>query len=329
VNDEKMWMIRAGENAYLIDEFVTKNVVAVGWIDDIDLSTINTQELLKKRMVDAYPDTNIHTVNNWTSQISKFLFEFVQDKDYAVTYNSNSRCYHIGKINSGYEYNNNIIPEYPHIRHVAWIGTVSRDMLSSSARNTLGAISTIFCVNDNVKAEILEILSGKKPAMAEEGETEEIIKEDMQLKSLEFIKDKVAALNWIEMQDLIAGILRAMGYRTLVSQKGPDRGKDIIASPDGLGLEEPNIRTEVKHRKGQMGAQDIRSFVGGLRVGMKGLYVSTGGFTKEARYEAERSTIHISLIDLDMLVGLVIQYYDQFDIETRALLPLTKIYWPE
>lgn len=47
--------------------------------------------------------------------------------------------------------------------------------------------------------------------------------------------------------------------------KGSDRGKDIIASPDGLGLEEPRILTEVKHRQGQMGSQEVRSFWGGLR----------------------------------------------------------------
>lgn len=77
-----------------------------------------------------------------------------------------------------------------------------------------------------------------------------------------------------------------------------------------------------------MGANEIRSFTGGLRSGDRGLYVSTGGFTKEAKYEAERSTIPISIIDSDILVELIIQYYDNFDAETKALIPLKKIYWP-
>lgn len=51
------------------------------------------------------------------------------------------------------------------------------------------------------------------------------------------------------MEELIAGLLSAMGYRTLLSPKGPDRCKDIIASPDGLGLEDPKIIVEVKHRQ--------------------------------------------------------------------------------
>ena len=130
------------------------------------------------------------------------------------------------------------------------------------------------------------------------------------------------------MQELVAGTLRAMGYKTRVSPQGADRGKDIVASPDGLGLEQPRIVVEVKHRIGQMSSPEIRSFLGGRHKDDRGLYVSTGGFTKDAKYEAERASIPLTLIDIDDLVELVVENYEKMDIETRALLPLTKIYWP-
>src|SRR5690606_9158878 len=95
----------------------------------------------------------------------------------------------------------------------------------------------------------------------------------------ELIKDKILALQPEEMEELAAAILRAMGYKTKVSPRGPDRGVDVIASPDGLGLTQPRIKVEVKHRSGPMGSQAIRSFVGVLRSGDTGLYVSTGGFS--------------------------------------------------
>jgi len=65
-----------------------------------------------------------------------------------------------------------------------------------------------------------------------------------------------------------------------------------------------------------------------LRQDDRGLYVSTGGFTKEARYEAERSTIPVTLIDIDELAELLIKNYDNADPETKALIPLIKLYWP-
>jgi len=155
------------------------------------------------------------------------------------------------------------------------------------------------------------------------------LKEDTRNRANEFIKDRILRLSWEDAQELVAGILRAMGYKTKIVPKGLDRGKDIEASRDGLGLEDPKIVVQVKHREGQIGAHQVRSFIGILRPGQKGLFVSSGGFSKEARYEAERSNFALTLIDLDDLVGLLIQYYDNFDSETRTLLPLTKIYWLE
>ena len=131
------------------------------------------------------------------------------------------------------------------------------------------------------------------------------------------------------MENLVAAVLRALGYQARVTPPGPDRGVDVIASPAGLGLETPRIKAEVKHRsKTPIGAQDVRSFIGGLREGDRGIYVSTGGFTKDARYEAERSLTPVTLVTLDDLVELIVTHYDQFDIDARALLPLVRIYMP-
>lgn len=69
-----------------------------------------------------------------------------------------------------------------------------------------------------------------------------------------------------------------------VSPQGTDRGVDVLASPDGFGLQEPHIKVEVKYRPNScMGSPEVSSFLGSLRAGDKGLYLSTGGFTKEAK----------------------------------------------
>ena len=120
-----------------------------------------------------------------------------------------------------------------------------------------------------------------------------------------------------------------MGYKTRVAADGPDRGVDVFASPDGLGLQEPRIFVEVKHRKHTtIGAPDVRSFLGGRNQGDKCLYVSSGGFTKEAFYEAERSQIPLMLINLPQLREMLLDHYENLDSETRALVRLTKVYWP-
>ena len=122
-----------------------------------------------------------------------------------------------------------------------------------------------------------------------------------------------------------------MGYKTRLTSRGSDLGSDIMASPDGLEMVEPIIKTEVKHKtksKDKIGAPDLRNFIGGLRPPTRGIYVSTTGFTKEAQYEAERANFQITLVDLDRLVDLIVEYYEQLDTETKALVPLRKMYWP-
>ncbi|WP_238654064.1 restriction endonuclease [Paenibacillus piscarius] len=336
-----MWLVRAGESAYLIDEFKGKNAVAIGWEELGNINAVKNLQEMKKLLKVKYPEYKDGKINITAGQIFRFVSDFKID-DLVITYNPEERLYYIGKIQSNYEYKPGYITDQPHIRRVNWEGTVSRDDLSASARNTLGSIMTIIAIPNDVQKELLKQMTtgqmeGNQPSQPldsvqveteEEAEALDLIKGDVIEKSNEFIKDKIAKLSWGQMEKFVAGILRGMGYKTRITLKGPDGGRDILASPDGLGLEEPRIIAEVKHRKERMSANELRSFTGGLRGKDRGIYVSTGGFTKEAKYEADRSNIPITLIDLDLLAELVTQYYDQFDSETRTLVPLRKIYWP-
>lgn len=328
---KKMWMVRAGRDAYLINEFVEKECVAIGWLESVDLNEVSSKQELEKIYNATHPEEKKSKTAISVGQIYRFTNEINKD-DYVVTYNPKERIYHIGKIASEYEYNKDIIKDYNHIRKVSWEGIVDRDRLSTITKNTVSAYMTLFLLNDEAKKEFLELLSGEVSGLetTKEEERTEIdeLRKDVVERGFEFIKDKILKLDWEEMQDLVAGILEGMGYKARVSPKGPDRGKDIIASPDGLGLEQPRIKVEVKHRKETIGAPQLRSFIGGLSANDRGLYVSTGGFSQEAKYEAERSPIPVSLVDIDDLTELLKENYENIDNDTKALVPLIKVYWP-
>ena len=53
------------------------------------------------------------------------------------------------------------------------------------------------------------------------------------------------------MQELVAGVLRAMGYKTRVSPAGPDGEGTLSPLPMVLDFQPPRIVVEVKHRKAQ------------------------------------------------------------------------------
>ncbi|RMG32622.1 MAG: hypothetical protein D6720_12955 [Gammaproteobacteria bacterium] len=53
-----------------------------------------------------------------------------------------------------------------------------------------------------------------------------------------------------------------------------------------------------------------------------------GATYKDARYEAERASIPVVLMDLDNVATEIQRHYDEMDMEAKRLIPLTKIYWP-
>lgn len=331
-----MWMVRAGQGATYVEDFIDKNVVAIGWSEVGEIKVGLTREAISRQLATVWPAMNAGKLAISAGQIYRFLNE-IQVGDKVVTYDPGRRIYHVGQIAGAPRYAPDLFDELPRVRDVKWLGEVSRDVIvDPSTKNTLGAISTLFLLSEEAAAEIVALLGGRTaPKVAiQASEDEEIAEEganDLQARSRELIKDRITGLDWQQMQELVAGLLRAMGYKTRISHAGPDRGKDIIASPDGLGFEHPRIIVEVKHRpKEAMGAPDIRSFLGGRPSNSndKGLYVSTGGFTKEARYEADRASIPLVLLDLDDLVKEILRHYGAMDMEARTLVPLVNIYWP-
>lgn len=330
----KTWMVRAGRGGVLIGAFKEKGRVAIGWEEMGSLTDLTSRDLVVERYRETYPDDTRFQVGQNAGQVHRFRNEIAMG-DRVISYDRIAREYLVGSVIGDYAYDTSFDEDHPNCRPVKWVGTVARDALSLETRNSLGSIATLFLLPPETAEAIDAALAGTQPTptepaekQADEASAEEILLEDIEEKAFEFVKDRIAKLNWSQMQDFVAGLLRAMGYKTRVSKAGSDRGKDIFASPDGLGFEDPRIFVEVKHHKDPVGSQTIRSFIGGRKPTDRCLFVSIGGFSKDAHYEAERSMVPCTLMDINDLVELAIEHYERFDVDTRRLLPLKRFYWP-
>ena len=332
------WLIRSGQGGYLVEDFLRDGIIALGWNEIGPLESSISKYEVKDRFAESHEDWSEGKINQCAGQLLRFLHH-VHINDCVITYDSSSRQYYIGKILSDYIYDET--KEYHHTRKVEWDkNPISRDLLSLDTRNSLGSILTLSWVRPHLADEIKRIANGEvNDVVLEESitvygdeefaESLQNLKEDVVSKSNELTKDLISKLTWEETENLVAGIFRAMGYKTRMTSRGGDLGSDIIASPDSLGMKEPRIKIEVKKRsKDKISADEIRSFVGGLREYNKGVYVTTLGFSKEAKYEAERANFPITLIDSNWLVELITEYYEILDPEIKALVPMKKIYWP-
>ena len=326
-----MWMVRAESDSSLFQPFISDGVVAIGWAEVGDLHAFASRDEILAEVRRQYPEWKKGAHIASASMLRRLSRE-IQPNDGVITYDRVRRVYAVGTIKGDYQHAADFNPDYPNVRQVEWTATeVPRDRLSTTTKNTLGSTLTLFRIPESAEHDILSVAQGggEAPPANQQIEEEENLLEDIEARSLEFIKDRVVHLDWEDMQELVAGLLRAMGYKTRISTVGPDRGKDIVASRDGFGFESPRIVAEVKHRpNSSMGSQEIRSFVGGRHADDKGLYVSTGGFTQDARYEAERAKVPVTLLGLDELVKALIDNYENMDAEAQRLVPLRRVYWP-
>jgi len=329
-----MWRIAAGRGGRYIGAYLSRGIVTIGWRELGDPRRFVSRESMIEAARAAFPTRTERQLQVATNQIWRFIHE-VQAGDDVVSYDPGDRIYHVGRVKGGAEYMAGPEEELETWRPVQWTASVRRDNLSVASRNSLGAIQTLIKVPEEAASELRAGGSGHAAAaVAEDGVRAEPVETadpyaELFEKSVQRVQDMILDLGPYELQDLVAALLRALGYRTIVSPAGPDRGRDIIASKDGFGFERPRIVVEVKHRRNErMGAPEIRSFIGGRHADDRGLYVSTGGFSQEARYEAERAATVTHLMDLQGLARAVIEQYDHFDEEGRALLSLRRLYWP-
>ena len=143
----------------------------------------------------------------------------------------------------------------------------------------------------------------------------------------EGIKAFIATKTPYEFQDMVAALLRAMGYHTpFIAPKGKDGGIDIIAYVDPLGAQTPRIKVQVKHKPDTaIGASDIRALLGVLRTGDIALFVTSGVFSADAKSTGTNSREFVRLIDGDDFIDMWQEYYSKMTDEDKNMLPLKRI----
>lgn len=132
-----------------------------------------------------------------------------------------------------------------------------------------------------------------------------------------------------EFQELVASLLRAMGYHvSWIAPPGKDGGIDILAWSDPLGTRPPRIKVQVKRQGENVRVEGLRSFMAVLGDDDVGLFVTTSGFTKDAQDEARtQEKRKVTLVDLERLFDLWVEYYDRLDDVARRRLPLQPIWF--
>ena len=138
------------------------------------------------------------------------------------------------------------------------------------------------------------------------------------------LKELSRQLKGYDLEQFVADLLRAMGYRTTVSPQGGDSGIDITAYKDELP---PRILVQVKSQDSDIREATIQSLKGAMREGDYGLFITLSNYTKNAQKYLDSTPI-IRGINGTELVDLILKYYVDLSENYRKMIPLKMVYIP-
>ena len=320
--EKRVWGIHTKDD----NLFLKENVIALGWQQIGDLSLIAPdREAFKEKYIAAYPDAKKGSIPTGVGMLFRFCHE-VQIGDYIIYPSKIDRMINIGEVTGGYKY----VPEaneYVQQRSVKWLKHLPRMSFSQGALYEIGSAMSFFMVK-NYADEFLTALDkgfAKSISEGEEDDTVGATADDIIESTKDFIlKELSRQLKGYDLEQFVADLLQAMGYRTTVSPHGGDSGIDITAYKDELP---PRILVQVKSQDSDIKETTIQSLKGAMREGDYGLFVTLSNYTKKAQKYLDNTPI-IRGINGTELVDLILKYYDDLSEKYRKMIPLKMVYIP-
>lgn len=269
-DDTRVWGIHTQDDKL----FLTDNKIAIGWHVFGNLSQVEaTRTAFKERYIEAYPDAKKGSVPTSSGMLFRFMHE-AQIGDYVIFPSKSDRKINIGVIESDYHYAPSA-GEYVQQRNVKWLRHLPRTFFSQGALYEIGSAMSFFAVK-NYADEFLSALdkdfNKHVSETSEEDESVAATADDIIESTRDFIlKELSKNLKGYDLEEFVADLLRAMGYRTTVSPHGGDSGIDITAYKDELP---PRIVVQVKSQDSDIKETTIQSLKGAMREGDYGLSVT-------------------------------------------------------
>ena len=339
-----MWGVRAGSAGEHEQKFLGDDRIYITWygLHD-DLSTYGSQVEIRALLQERYPDYGAKRAINHASQLWPFAHE-MEIGDWVVIPSKRKSSVHVAEITGDYVFDRGAADPYYHWRSVRWVATdIPRSNFDLDILQTLGAFMTIFRVRRNDADRRIRAMAenGWRSAVpapevpqaiqadGEDGDNAWNVGVDLEEVGRDQITKLVAQRFRAEaLEDLVAALLRAQGYKTWTSPKGADRGVDILAAPGGLGFGQPRICVQVKSSDSAVGREVLDQLIGTMQnmQAEQGLLVSWGGFKSTVEREVPAQFFRVRLWDARELINELLRHYDELDEDIRAQLPLKHVW---
>lgn len=312
-------------------DLIAGSFISIGWSELGDLSAQQfDRSSLKDKLSLAFPEAKAGAIPVWAGVLVRFMYD-MNIGDLVVSPDRATRTINIGRISGDYFYDSTA-SVHPNRRPIQWLKTnIPRSDLPASALNEIGSAITLFEVRRH--KDVIERLLSNSPVErifpddSVEDFEDEPNADRVETYSRDFVEGILRGMEPEQFENLVAGVLRAMGYNADVTQLSGDGGVDVLASRDPLRLQPPTIKVQVKRTTSSIGGPAVQALIGTLAAGGSelALFVTLGGYSNDAIHIA-RTRQDVRLLTGAQFIDLIFQYYENLDAEWKRLLPLRLVH---
>lgn len=327
-----IWLCRAGRFGEHEARFLENNKIYFTF-EEIDkpLNSFSGRAAIQQYFLEKVPTLKERAALNFASQAHIFGSRMSVD-DWVITPSKNlPGILHFGKIVGEYAFDTEAEDCYRHSRSVEWFSDVPKSVFEQDIQYSLGAAITTCQIKQ--EARIKKAVSLFRPAPnSEQAFTpppENSPFRDIETESLDAISDFIIQnFKGDGLAHIVAAILRAKGFVTYVSPKGPDHGVDILASAGSLGFSSPKICVQVKSTNDAIDRIVLDQLIGTMaNAGAEyGLLVSWSGFRSSVERERAMQFFKVRLWSKREIIEELLACYSSLDDEIKQKIPLKRIW---
>jgi restriction system protein len=311
-----VWCVRAEFGTYT-KQFVEGAYVAIGWMDDRNLSAITSRDELYPLYKQAHPDdTSNIVIGQQVGQIARFLLE-IQASDYVITPAADTEWLHYGQIAPDVSY---VYAEgsdgcpYRHRRRVVWAKErLKRGDFSVPFQNTIRSSLTVFAVSQ--RDEFLAAI-GRADAVPTTAAYD----------PYRVVLERVLELDDKEFEILVGHLLTALGFEgSEVVGKTGDGGVDATGELNVANLAKVKVFVQAKRYKlgSKVNANTVKQLRQAIPFDGQGAFITTADYQPAAAEVAlEAGFPRIGLINGRQLVDLLIEHWGDVPTEFQERLSL-------
>lgn len=327
-----VWLCRAGRYGEHEARFLENSKIYFTFEEiDKSLVTFSTRHEIQNYFLDKTPSLKERTAVNYAAQA--YIFgNRMSVGDWIITPSKNvPGVLHFGKLSGDYSFDSSAEECYRHARLVEWFADVPKDIFEQDIRYSLGAAITTCQIKQEARIKkavsAFGLSRNDSQPLAPVPDSSDL--RDIETESLDEISDFIIRnFKGDGLAHIVAAILRAKGFVTHVSPKGPDHGVDILASSGSLGFSSPKICVQVKSTGDAIDRTVLDQLIGTMaNVGAEyGMLVSWGGFRSSVERERSMQFFKVRLWSKKEIIEELLACYDKLDEEIKQKIPLKRIW---